>query len=310
MHQGGEYVFRIRIHSHYSGSAAKTTPSAAIPALSLALSGREKGGRSSFLFDLWTAAVSAPATGCRRRTAQGWSSQLRPPLPRPWSRLSPTSKRRSRRRRTTPTTRSTDGPTSGGTPSRRAIRSTRPSGNGSLTRTAASRACSTPSQTSQSHRSPHRSPISPHPHANPRPACEAARAPPHGSTRACQQSCGHELVGHARLVAFLYLAVYTDQLRSAAPPCTPPGPRPSAPATSPRVAARCQLPRPPIIKPLPSPASRPTPFPFPPGHIEGSRHAARLHAFSCKDFCNCLSNFKILPLSTYSSYTGLVSLYP
>ena len=95
-----------------SGSAAKTAPSVAVPALS----GREKGGRSSFLFDLWTAVVSAPATGCRRRTAQGWSSQLRPPLPRPCSRLSPTTRRRSPRRRTTPTTRSTDGTTSGGTP--------------------------------------------------------------------------------------------------------------------------------------------------------------------------------------------------
>ena len=119
----------------------------------LALSGREKGGRSSFLFDLWTAAVSAPATGCRRRTAQGWSSQLRPPLPRPCSRLSPTTRRRSRRRRTTPTTRSTDGTTSGGTPSRRAVSSGTSSGNGSLTRTAASRACSTPSQTSRASRS-------------------------------------------------------------------------------------------------------------------------------------------------------------
>ena len=44
---------------------------------------------------MWTAAVSAPATGCRRRTAQGWSSQLRPPLPRPCSRLSPTTRRRT-----------------------------------------------------------------------------------------------------------------------------------------------------------------------------------------------------------------------
>ena len=73
--------------------------------------------------------------------------------PRPCSRLSPTTRRRSRRRRTTPTTRSTDGTTSGGTPSRRAVSSGTSSGNGSLTRTAASRACSTPSQTSQSHRS-------------------------------------------------------------------------------------------------------------------------------------------------------------